>query len=59
MGTDRCDSCRGSGGSRFSNAVDRSRRMRTDEMDEALAAWSDSVPVRNAVSVECAVLKPD
>jgi hypothetical protein len=33
--------------------------MRTDEMDEALAAWSDSVPVRNAVSVECAVLKPD
>ena len=41
-----------------SNTADRSRRMRTDEMDEALAAQSDSVITRRAVSVECAVL-PD
>ena len=32
-----------------SNAEDKSRRMRTDELDEAL---SDSVTVRRAVSVE-------
>ena len=42
-----------------SNAADRSRRMRTIERDEVLAAWSDSVTVRTAVSVECAFLKPD
>ena len=42
-----------------SNATDRSRRMTTAERDEALAARRDSVTVRRAVSVECAVLKPD
>ena len=42
-----------------SNAVDRLRRMRTDERDEALAARRDSVTARRAVSVECAFLKPD
>ena len=42
-----------------SNAADRSRRMRTDERDEALAARRDSVTARRAVSVECAILKPD
>ena len=41
------------------NAADRSRRMRTDERDEALAARRDSVTKRRAVSVECAFLKPD
>ena len=41
------------------NAADRSRRMRTDEMDEALAARSDSVTTRSAVSVEHAGLQPD
>ena len=35
-----------------SNAADRSRRMRTDERDEVLAARRDSVPARRAVSVE-------
>ena len=45
----------------MSNAADRSRRMRTDERDEALAARRDSVTARRAVSVECqcAFLKPD
>ena len=42
-----------------SNAVDRSSRIKTDERDKDLAAWSDSVTARRAVSVECAVLKPD
>ena len=42
-----------------SNAADRSRRMRTDERDEALAARRDSVTARRAVSVECVFLKPD
>ena len=42
-----------------SNAADRSRRMRTDERDEALAARRDSVTAKRAVSVECAVLMPD
>ena len=42
-----------------SNTADRSRRMGTDERDEALAAWRDSVTAGWAVSVECAVLKPD
>ena len=42
-----------------SNAADRSRRMRTDERDEALAARRDSVTARRAFSVECAFLKPD
>ena len=37
------------------NSSDRSRRMRTDERDEALAARSDSVTTRRAVSLECAV----
>ena len=41
------------------NTIDRSRRMRTDERDEALVAQRDSVTARRAVSVECAVLKPD
>ena len=41
------------------NTTDRSRRMRTGERDEALAAWSDSVTTRSTVSVKCAVLKPD
>ena len=35
-----------------SNAADRSRRMRTDERDEALAARRDSVTARRAVSVD-------
>ena len=35
------------------------RRMRTDERDKALAARSDSVTTRRAVSVESAVFKPD
>ena len=35
-----------------SNAEDKLRRMRTDEWDKALAAASDSVTVRRAVSVE-------
>ena len=35
-----------------SNAYDKLRRMRTDEWDKALAARSDSVTVRRAVSVE-------
>ena len=36
-----------------SNAENKSRRMRTDEWDEALAAeLSDSATVRTAVSVE-------
>ena len=43
----------------MSNAADRSRRMRTDERDEALAARRDSVAARRAVSVECVFLKPD
>ena len=42
-----------------SNTADRSRRMRTDERDEVLAVWRDSVTARRAVSVECASLKPD
>ena len=42
-----------------SNAGNRSRRMRTDQKDEALAARRDSVTARRAVSVECAFLKPD
>ena len=42
-----------------SNAADRSRRMRTDEREGALAARRDSVTARRAVSVECAVVKPD
>ena len=42
-----------------SNAVDRSRRMRTDDRDEALAAKIDRLTTRRAVSVECAVLNPD
>ena len=35
-----------------SNAEDKSRRMRTDEWDEAVAAPSDSVTVRRVVTVE-------
>ena len=35
-----------------SNAKDNSRRMRTDKLDEALVAQSDSVTVRRAFSVE-------
>ena len=35
-----------------SNAEDKSDRMRTDEWDKALAAASDSVTVRRAISVE-------
>ena len=42
-----------------SNAAEWSRRMRTDERDEALAAQRDSVTARRAVSLECASLKPD
>ena len=42
-----------------SNAADRSRRMRADERDKALAARRDSVTTRRAISVECAFLKPD
>ena len=42
-----------------SNAEDKSRRMSTDEQDEASVAKSDSVTVRRDVSVERAVLKPD
>ena len=41
----------------MSNAADRSRKMRTDESDEALLARSDSVTKRGAVSMELAVLK--
>ena len=35
-----------------SNTEDKSRKMRTDEQDEALAAPSNSVTVRKAISVE-------
>ena len=42
-----------------SNAADRSRRMRTDERDEALAAQGAPFTAKRAVSVECAFLKPD
>ena len=42
-----------------SNAVDRLRRMSSDERDEALAARRDLVTARRTVSVECAFLKPD
>ena len=35
-----------------SNTEDRSRRMRTNELDEALAARRDSVTMRKAVSVK-------
>ena len=38
--------------STVSNAADRSRRMRTEESEFALAAWSDSDTARRAVSVE-------
>ena len=34
-------------------------RMGTDERDKALVAQRDSVTARRAISVECAVLKPD
>ena len=39
-----------------SNAVDRWRRMRTHERDEALAVRSDSATARRTISVACAVL---
>ena len=35
-----------------SSAEDKSRRMRTDELDKALAAPSNEVIVRTAISVE-------
>ena len=35
-----------------SNAEDKSRRMRTDKLDEALVARSDSATVRRVVSME-------
>lgn len=38
--------------STVSNAADRSRRMRTEESEFALAACSDSDTARRAVSVE-------
>ena len=41
------------------NAADRSRRMRTEERDEALAVARASVTARRAVSVECPDRKPD
>ena len=64
MNQERADSATPSSARRIwwftvSNAADRSRRMRTDERDEALAARRDSVTARRAVSVECAFLKPD
>jgi len=42
-----------------SNVADKSRRMSTDERDEALATRRDSVTTSRAVSVECVALKPD
>ena len=35
-----------------SKAAERSRRMRTEERDEALAVWRAAVTERSAVSVE-------
>ena len=35
-----------------SNVEDKSRRMRTDKLDEALVARSDSATVRRVVSME-------
>ena len=43
----------------MSNAADRSRSIRTEEREFALAAWSDSVTARRAVSVEWPALNPD
>ena len=43
----------------MSNAADRSRRMRTEERDEALAVARVSVTARRAVSVEFPDRKPD
>ena len=45
--------------STVSNAADRSRSIRTEEREFALAAWSDSVTARRAVSVEWPGLNPD
>lgn len=42
----------GSGGSPFSNEVERSTSMRKEEMEAALAVCSSSVTARRAVSVE-------
>ena len=42
-----------------SNAADRSRRIRTEERDEALAVANASVTARRAVFVECPDLKLD
>jgi len=42
-----------------SNAVDRSRRMRTDDLEAAFVICRASVTDSNAVSVECPFLKPD
>ena len=39
--------------------ADRSRRMRTEERDEALAVAMASVTARRAVSVECPDRTPD
>ena len=58
MNQERADSAMPSS-ARVANAADRSRRMRTDERDENLAARRDSVTARRAVSVMCAFLKPD
>ena len=42
-----------------SNTADKSKRIRTEERDEALAVASASVTARRAVSVECPDRKPD
>ena len=43
----------------MSKAADRSRRMRTEDLEAALAIRRASVTDSNAVSVECPFLKPD
>ena len=42
-----------------SKAADRSSRMRTEDLEAALASLRASITESRAVSVECPLLKPD
>jgi len=42
-----------------SKAADRSSRMRTEDLEAALASLRASITESRAVSVECLLLKPD
>jgi len=39
-----------------SNTADKLRRMSTDERDEPLLSWRDSVTASRAISTECAAM---